>query len=45
MAPVLAAEAFGAMFDGRCDKRDAGENKITAIVNLELRAEEYFCCA
>ena len=42
VAPVLAAEAFGAMFDDRCDKRDAGKYKVTAIANLELRAEEDF---
>lgn len=43
MAPVLAAEAFGAIFDvdGRCDKRDAGKNKITAIDNLKLKTEDF----
>lgn len=45
MAPVLAAEAFGAMFDvdGRCDKRDAGKNKVTAIVNLKLKTKDFSC--
>lgn len=43
MAPVLAAEAFGAMFDvdGRCDKRDAGKNKVTAIDNLKLKTKDF----
>jgi len=44
VAPVLAAEAFGGMsdVDGRCDKRDAGKNKATAIANLKLTTEKDF---
>lgn len=39
----LSGGSFWGHFDvdGRCDKRDAGKNKVTAIANLKLKTEDF----